>query len=720
MRALFLLKRSTLSVSSISFLRLSETACLVAACDLSLEDEISAEILIEEDVLTRVGISRLESETAVSTSLFWFNLPQKFGATDQPPVSFKLADKVLVPRTINLDGFLTRFFPHKTAAANFFETVFRVLVPGLGLLQHQKFVTLLRTFCERHVPGQAHSFQSRDLTRGIIRVKRHSKRKPRCRTIALIGDNIGITRPSDTLPVSGKKDESFLYALDASIHLAQARFCILVLDDAILVASLSAHAYQSTRELLHAVFFHQPDVAAALYAAASNKEQRHIDRASASLPSKISVSVSIPNQLRFEIQTAVPLDTGLFLAGWYVDPSGTMKMVEVADYSLEDPQIDKAWVTFKSHVTVEGRDFYVDRFVAFLPRKAKRKGPTRPAVLMTTFDEDRHILAAPLGSSDPTLQRKAIIDQVDERSLDLTALTKSFLPAVQALQNGINQKQIIEREVIYSQFSKKKVSIVIPIYRNIDFIKHQLFSFYSDVFIRENCEIIYVNDDPAYGRDLQILLEGYKNLINLNVRLVLLAQNGGYALANNIAAKVAVGEILVLMNSDIVPEASSWLEGMVARLEDLPPYSAVGPKLLYADDTLQHAGMYFLRHFSGFWQNMHYYKGYGRNFPPADEERIVGAVTGACIVVRKVDFLDVGGFSTDYVIGDYEDSDLCFKLRQKGGVCVYTPRAALYHFERQSMQVNTLRNDSTTSAFNRALHFLKWKDSGLEAGYLQE
>lgn len=98
----------------------------------------------------------------------------------------------------------------------------------------------------------------------------------------------------------------------------------------------------------------------------------------------------------------------------------------------------------------------------------------------------------------------------------------------------------------------------------------------------------------------------------------------------------------------------------------------------------------------------------------------MGAVTGACIVVRKVDFLDVGGFSTDYVIGDYEDSDLCFKLRQKGGVCVYTPRATLYHFERQSMQVNTLRNDSTTSAFNRALHFLKWKDSGLEAGYLQE
>jgi GT2 family glycosyltransferase len=347
-------------------------------------------------------------------------------------------------------------------------------------------------------------------------------------------------------------------------------------------------------------------------------------------------------------------------------------------------------------------------------------GPAKPLVILEMANGETHTLSAPTASMNPILQRKIIIDHIEERVLDLSLLENIFRPAIAPLHSQINNMQAVERIIEYSSSSMRKVSIVIPLYKNFNFIRSQLFAFSSDPFIRRNCEIIYVNDDPAYGADLISLLEGYRIIFDVDIRLILLQKNGGYSLANNFAVKDANGDVLVLMNSDIVPDGSGWLEGLVKQLLELPKYSVVGPKLLYADNTLQHAGMYFLKHFSGFWQNMHYYKGYGRDFPAANEDRPVGALTGACLVVRKSDFVEVGGFSTEYVIGDYEDSDLCFKLRKMGGICLYSARTALYHFERQSMQSNTLRNDGTTSAYNRALNFSKWKDSGLEAGYLQE
>lgn len=720
MRALFVPERSVVSVSSsIAFLRLSETACLAVAPGLSPEEEISAEILVEAGALSRVGINRLESSDKDPISFFWFNLPQVSKGTNRNLAGLKLNDRILPAIELNLNDLIRKFFSDKQYVAKFFGILFRVIVPRLGILQQQGFSPLLQAFCETHASGRMHGFQCHDLARAILSVRRHSRQKSKCKAIALVGRETGVSRLVDNISFDSQAEPGILLAVDASPQLAHAQFCILVLEDAIVVARLTAHVYASAKELLKNVSVPWPDVAAALYRETDRAERRHIDRAAASLPNRASVSVAVPNQFRFELETAVSLDRGLFLAGWFVDPEKIIKTVEVADYSLKNPRVSKVWNIYRSNITVDGRDFHVEKFVVFLPRRAKETGPIRPAVLIETADQERHVLLVPNGSMDPVLQRKAIVDQVDERVLRLDSLQGTFLPAIRSLQKKINERQRIEKDIRLSSSCTRRISIIIPIYRNVDFIRHQLFAFSSDPFFRENCEIIYVNDDPAYGQDLEVLLEGYRNVVNLDIRLLLLAQNGGYALANNMAAGSAHGETLVLMNSDIVPETSGWLEGLLERLEALPAYSVVGPKLLYADDTLQHAGMYFLRHFSGFWQNMHYYKGYGRSFPPANEERPVGAVTGACMVVRKADFLDVGGFSTDYVIGDYEDSDLCLKLRQKGGLCLYAPGATLYHFERQSMRVNRLRNDSTTSAFNRALHFLKWKDSGLEAGYLQ-
>jgi GT2 family glycosyltransferase len=235
-------------------------------------------------------------------------------------------------------------------------------------------------------------------------------------------------------------------------------------------------------------------------------------------------------------------------------------------------------------------------------------------------------------------------------------------------------------------------------------------AFAVDPYIRQHCEIVYVLDDPVIALAVTTLIEGLAITYPLDVKLVTLDRNGGYALANNMGAGQTEGEVLVLMNSDVIPDRPGWIEKALSKLEKLPPFSVVGPKLIYADDTLQHAGMYFHQLSTGHWQNFHYWKGYGRHFGIADRERVVPAVTGACMIIRKADYLAVGGFTTDYVVGDYEDSDLCLKLRERDGLPFYMPSIELYHFERQSMPLDDGNRDLGSTVYNRALHTARWTE----------
>jgi GT2 family glycosyltransferase len=174
-------------------------------------------------------------------------------------------------------------------------------------------------------------------------------------------------------------------------------------------------------------------------------------------------------------------------------------------------------------------------------------------------------------------------------------------------------------------------------------------------------------------------------------RLVLLRRNLGFADANNVGARSARGRLLLLLNSDVLPDRPGWLAALVDAHDRLPDVGAVGAKLLYEDDSLQHAGMYFDRPAgAALWTNGHYFKGLHRSFPPADVERAVPAVTGACLLIATELWNDLGGLCGGFVQGDYEDSDLCLRLLERGRRNYYVPSAELYHLEGQSYP-DTLR-----------------------------
>jgi len=170
----------------------------------------------------------------------------------------------------------------------------------------------------------------------------------------------------------------------------------------------------------------------------------------------------------------------------------------------------------------------------------------------------------------------------------------------------------------------------------------------------------------------------------------------------------------LLLNSDVVPIENNWLRDMLDFYKshsgnpNNPEIGALAPKLLYDDNSIQHAGMYFAWDTSKkFYENLHYYKGYPENYAASNQSMIVPAVTGACLLVSRYKFMQVGKFSTDFIIGDFEDSDLCLKMANQGYAHYYFADSKLYHFERQSMH-SMEETNAARYELNSSLQYAKW------------
>jgi GT2 family glycosyltransferase len=422
--------------------------------------------------------------------------------------------------------------------------------------------------------------------------------------------------------------------------------------------------------------------------------------------------------VHFELDAFHRLANGYFVSGWFSDPEERIVDAVIVDYRLDAPDILEHWHVSEEILHRKDTRALAKRFRAFVP--AELKGDAFPSKLRVSLRGGHSVvLAQPATIQETATLRDAILATIEDRTFTATLFDKVYAPALTPLQRVLNARQRIRSEAGFGLRSRRKISFVIPLYGQLGFIRPQLMAFLQDEYLRQNGQIIYCLDDPRLVTETQSLLQGYQAWAKLDIQLLVLDRNGGYAMANNTAATRAEGEHIVLMNSDVIPIHPGWLETALECLHAARPFSVVGPKLLYGDDSLQHAGMYFEKFPHGYFQNLHYWKGYGRTYAPALTVRPVPAVTGACMLLRTADFREVGGFTPDYILGDYEDSDLCLKLRRRGGACIYVPSAELYHFERQSMPKIEDAHDRRSTIYNRALHTARWHDeiAGLMAEF---
>jgi GT2 family glycosyltransferase len=186
-----------------------------------------------------------------------------------------------------------------------------------------------------------------------------------------------------------------------------------------------------------------------------------------------------------------------------------------------------------------------------------------------------------------------------------------------------------------------------------------------------------------------------------------------FSAINNFAAHEAAGEVLFFLNNDTEVISPDWLQEMLmfAQRRDV---AAVGARLLYPDGTVQHAGV--IVGIGGAAGHAHKYfqrddPGYVSRLQLAQN---VSAVTGACLMVRREVFWEVGGFDEDFVVA-FNDIDLCMRFRQRGYLNVFTPFAELYHHESKSRGLEDTA--SKLKRFrNESIRFQKRWSRELEAG----
>jgi GT2 family glycosyltransferase len=155
-----------------------------------------------------------------------------------------------------------------------------------------------------------------------------------------------------------------------------------------------------------------------------------------------------------------------------------------------------------------------------------------------------------------------------------------------------------------------------------------------------------------------------------------------FAAINNLGVRHARGEHLLFLNNDTQVIAPDWLEAMIEHAQR-PEVGAVGAKLLFPDGRIQHAGVVVgLGGIAGHAFKHHTGVRADRAGLP-DVVRNCSAVTGACLMVSRARFDEVQGFDERLRVV-FNDIDLCLRLRERGYLIVFTPRALLYHYESAS------------------------------------
>jgi GT2 family glycosyltransferase len=276
-----------------------------------------------------------------------------------------------------------------------------------------------------------------------------------------------------------------------------------------------------------------------------------------------------------------------------------------------------------------------------------------------------------------------------ERWFDALVFEQHLHPAIETLRGQCAHFARAKTVLQFGQpVDRPGTSLIVPIYKRLDFVHKQVSLFANDPEMA-SCELVYVLDSPEHATDLENQAYQLQRLYGLPLRLVIAEHNLGFGGANNLGAAAANASRFLFLNSDVFPCRPGWVSilNQFYATQNMP--CIAGARLLFADDSLQHAGMFFIQGPgpSHLWYNAHYYKGMHRCHPPALVRRQVPAVTGALMLMDRRIFEDCGGWDDSYVQGDYEDSHFCLRAHELGYPSWYVPEAELYHLERMSYSV---------------------------------
>ncbi|MFT4505377.1 glycosyltransferase [Caballeronia sp. 15711] len=220
----------------------------------------------------------------------------------------------------------------------------------------------------------------------------------------------------------------------------------------------------------------------------------------------------------------------------------------------------------------------------------------------------------------------------------------------------------------------------------------------------DNMEVIVVDNESVEDETLE-----YFESIRQDPRVRILRVDGAFNFSalNNRAAEIATGSILGFINNDIEVIHDDWLLELVTQATR-PNVGAVGAKLYYANDTIQHAGVILGLYGVAAHGHRHFPRNSVGYFGRPMLVQNISAVTAACMVVPKFVFEQVGGYDELNLTVGYNDVDLCLKIREAGYDIVFTPFAELFHLESVSRGENLSAAQIERDARERAYMLRRW------------
>lgn len=248
------------------------------------------------------------------------------------------------------------------------------------------------------------------------------------------------------------------------------------------------------------------------------------------------------------------------------------------------------------------------------------------------------------------------------------------------LKGSVEDSSIISTyHIKYELKETPLISILIPNCDHKEDLQKCIESIYQKTTYGQ-FEIIIIENNSKSAEIFEYYEELEKEHSNINI--VKWDSHFNYSAINNYGARYAKGQYIVLLNNDVEVITENWLEEMLmyAQRADV---GAVGVKLWYPDDTLQHAGVFLgVGGVAG-----HCMKGISKGDPGyfgrTTFVQDVSCVTAACMMIPKNVFDQIGGLDEKYEVA-FNDVDLCMRIRKAGYLIVFDPYAELYHYESKS------------------------------------
>jgi GT2 family glycosyltransferase len=293
----------------------------------------------------------------------------------------------------------------------------------------------------------------------------------------------------------------------------------------------------------------------------------------------------------------------------------------------------------------------------------------------------------------------------------------SFLLEKKALEEALTRRGIKGKvsfvagmmglyQIRYEILKNDKVSIIIPTKDKSELCETLLSSLYN-LTDYPDYEVILVNNNST-EKSFFDLVSRWENKEPQRFKCITDDSLFNFSRLVNKGAQAAAGDYLLLLNNDTEVIHADWLSAMVEQAQ-FRSTGAVGARLLFHNDTIQHAGI--IIGLGGI--ACHTFVGADKDEPGywgcLKSIANYSAVTAACLMVRKETYWEVGGFDEQFSV-EFNDVDFCLKLKEKGYNNIYLPHVTLYHYESLSRgHTHKRRKTHQKHLLDKGLFQKRWK-----------